>query len=70
MTIEFANPREGLTEFTVYDLQGRMVHYDAGEYAEGGGSFSWRADNFASGLYFFRVKSGSEEVSGKLLYLR
>ncbi|MBC8277326.1 MAG: T9SS type A sorting domain-containing protein [FCB group bacterium] len=70
VTIEFANPREGLTEFTVYDLQGRMVHYDAGEYAEGGGSFSWRADNFASGLYFFRVKSGSEEVSGKLLYLR
>ena len=70
VTIEFVNSKAGLIEFSVYDLQGRMVHYDAGEYSTGGGSFNWRADNFASGLYFFTIRSGSDKVSGKALYIR
>ncbi|MBC8277325.1 MAG: T9SS type A sorting domain-containing protein [FCB group bacterium] len=70
VTVEFVNPGAGMVEFSVYDLEGRAVYFDAGEYAPGGGTFRWYADNVSSGLYFFRIKSGSEEVSGKVLYLR
>ncbi len=38
--------------------------------SRGNYSFSWRADNFASGIYFYRLRVNNNEITKKMLLLR
>ena len=67
---EFENSGRNDVEISIFDISGRTVHHEMVNFDSGTNYYTWEPDNFASGLYFFRVRSGADEVSGKLLYLR
>ncbi|MCF7911864.1 MAG: T9SS type A sorting domain-containing protein [Candidatus Cloacimonetes bacterium] len=55
----------------VYNIKGQMIetladrHFDAGNH-----QITWNADNFASGVYFLKLSSGSENRFQKLILMK
>jgi len=70
-TIEFALPKSGDVSLVIYDALGRKVTelvkgtYDAGYY-----KVNFNASNYASGVYFYRITSGSFMSVKKLMLLK
>jgi len=64
-------PQNSLASLTIYDLQGRIVeslwngYLDSGEH-----SFSWNAENLASGIYFLGLSTERETISRKIVVLK
>ena len=69
--IDFALPEAGLTRLIIYDLLGREVDIliDV-QLSAGYHSLTWNAANVASGIYFYRLTSGSFVATKKLLLLK
>ncbi|HEY3295146.1 MAG TPA: T9SS type A sorting domain-containing protein [bacterium] len=69
--ISFALPKAGMTTLKVYDLLGREVStllsksLPAGEH-----SVSFEGHRLASGLYFYRIESGSFSATKKMVLLK
>jgi hypothetical protein len=69
--IAFALPKSGLTTLKVYDLLGREVttlldrHLQAGDHR-----INFDAGTLASGVYFYRLESGSLSATKKMLLLK
>ncbi len=56
---------------TVYDLMGNQVQlFDLGFLSAGEHSAVWNASGSASGVYFFRLGTDTEQRTGKMLLLR
>ena len=74
--IRFAVPRDGLVDLTVYDVAGRKVATVLREVLTAGTQeVTWtgrddRGQVAASGTYFYRVSSGGETVTGKMLLMK
>lgn len=57
--ISFSLPKAGFVNISVYDITGKLVqelvnnNMSAGKY-----NTTWDADNFASGVYFYKIQSG------------
>ena len=70
-TIAFDVPRATNVELTVYDMLGRQVavlvneRYEAGRYKA-----TFDASQFASGVYFYRIRMGDFEQTRKMLLVR
>jgi hypothetical protein len=70
-TIEFSLPQAGDISLVVYDVVGRNVaelasgHYNAGRY-----KINFKATNFASGIYFYRLKAKDFVSVKKLILLK
>lgn len=70
-TIRFALPSAGHASLIIYNILGEEVatlantHYPAGEYR-----IDWEAEDLPSGVYFYRLRSGSFNATKKLLLLK
>jgi hypothetical protein len=70
-TIEFALPKAEHISITVYDLLGRRVEELADqEYPAGNHQVVWQADEYASGLYFYVMRTESIEINRKMMLLK
>jgi hypothetical protein len=70
-TIRFVLPKQGYTVLTVTNILGREVARLAdGELKEGEHSFTFSADNFASGIYFYTLRSGGLVQTKKMILIK
>jgi hypothetical protein len=67
----FKVAKKGQTNLSIYNLNGQCVGQlvnqilNPGEY-----TFSWRPEQLASGIYFYRLKTDGTAATGRLLYLK
>jgi flagellar hook assembly protein FlgD len=74
--ISFALPEQDLVDLSVYDVRGRLVRrliHDV--MAQGVKEVLWdgtdsRGRRAGSGLYFYRLEAGGQEVNKKMVRLR
>jgi hypothetical protein len=70
-TIEFALPRAGHVELTVYNVLGQVVTSLMDEDLPAGyHSVTWEASRYASGVYFYRLKAGDYVRTRKMMLLK
>jgi parallel beta-helix repeat protein len=73
--IAYALPKDGLVNFTVYDLRGRTVFTQSQLQTKGHHTFVWNERNNSdvptgSGLYLYVIRYGDNVVKGKMLLLK
>jgi len=69
--IKFFLPTPGHTKLAVYDLRGREIAVLTNRYlSEGSHTFSWNADDFPSGLYFYTLTTTDFTRTEKMLLLK
>jgi hypothetical protein len=69
--IAFALPKSGLTTLKVYDLLGREVTTLVNRSLQAGDHrLSFDASSLASGIYFYRLESGSFSATKKMILLK
>lgn len=70
-SIKFDLPESGFVELVIYDINGREItklvqqQMNAGSYSE-----DWDASNYASGVYFYTLKSRDFTLTRKLVLLK
>ena len=70
-TIRYTMPTAGLVTLDIYDILGRKVqtlldnNQQAGEYR-----VIWNADGVGSGVYFYRLTTGSNSISRPMILLK
>ncbi len=70
-TMSYRLPKTGHVSLKIYDVRGRLVAalvdavQPAGEY-----SVTWNADGFASGVYFYEIKTGDFSQTKQMLLLQ
>ncbi|MDF1545871.1 MAG: T9SS type A sorting domain-containing protein [bacterium] len=69
-TIAYSRRNSGILSLEIYDLLGRLVYDSSIPNAGADGLLSWDADNVGSGLYLYRLRSGSRTSGGKLMLLK
>ena len=69
--IEFELPEAGLTRLIIYDLLGReVVRLIDGEVSAGSHKVSWNASKMISGVYLYKLTSGSFTKTKKMVLLK
>ena len=74
--ISFSLPSPGSVELNVYDVQGKLITTLAeGRMTAGAHQIRWNGRNslgesMASGIYFYRLNTGSQTVTRKMILLR
>ncbi|MCF7911247.1 MAG: carboxypeptidase regulatory-like domain-containing protein [Candidatus Cloacimonetes bacterium] len=64
-------PEGGMVNLSIYNVKGQLVetlvnsHQDAGEH-----TINWSADNQSSGIYFYRLQSGSNQITRKCILMK
>ena len=70
-TIEFGLPATSQVTITVYDVRGRRVAVLADDqFGPGSHSVRWDATDFASGVYFYRIKTGDIVMTRSMTLLK
>ena len=70
-SISFSLGTRSSTSLRVYDVLGREVAtIFSGELSAGSYTMQWHAENISSGVYFYRLQSGSFSETKKLLLLK
>ncbi len=70
-TIKFRVPCSGFVSLKVYDVLGREVKTLVNDYREAGvHTVQFTGDNFASGVYFYRLHAGNFSETKKLVILK
>jgi len=70
-TIPFSIPRQSFVTLNVFDVLGREVGVIVSEQLSAGNyTRRWNGSNAASGIYFYRLQSGTFSETKKLLLLR
>jgi photosystem II stability/assembly factor-like uncharacterized protein len=69
--ISYSLPANGPVTLKVYDVLGREVAVlVSGQMSAGGHSVQWNAENYPSGVYFYRLQAGSFVETKKLVFLK
>jgi hypothetical protein len=69
--IQYSLMKPGLVTLKVYDILGRVVKTLVNEYqVQGSHTINFNASNFASGVYFYRIQSGSFQSVKKMMLLK
>ncbi len=69
--IEFSIPKSGYTTLKIYDLTGKLVRTLAEQVLQPGVySADWNASEFSSGIYIYRIVSGSYSMSRKMILIK
>jgi hypothetical protein len=70
-TISFNLPTKSFVSLKVFDLTGREVATIVSEEMSAGSySKQWNAANMSSGVYFYRLQTGSISITKKLIFLK
>lgn len=70
-TIRFSIPEASPVTLEVFDLLGRRISLLADrELAAGSHQAVWNASGFTSGVYLYRITSGSQTVTGKMMLMK
>ncbi|WP_456441502.1 T9SS type A sorting domain-containing protein [Caldithrix abyssi] len=70
-TIEFGLPQNEHVTVTIYNLNGQKIsNLFAGHLPAGIHRIQWNAQNFASGIYFFQVKTEKRNVIKRMLLIK
>jgi hypothetical protein len=70
-TIKYAIPKDGFVTLKIYDILGREVMQLVSENKKAGFySDSFNGTNFASGMYFYRIQSGSFFQTKKMVLIK
>jgi len=70
-TIEFALPFKEKVVVEIFDITGRLLQtLFSGELNAGIHHYIWNAENYASGLYFYKVNAGKHTFMNKLILLK
>ncbi len=70
-TIEFALPTPGYVTFSIYNILGEQVATLVSEYLTAGSyKYEWDASELTSGVYFYRIQTGSFVETKKMVLLR
>ncbi len=69
--IKFALPQSAFTKVSIFDVLGKeTVVLVNGELKPGSYEINWNADNFPSGVYFYKIVSGDFVDSKKMILLK
>ena len=69
--IEISLPHNGTTTLNVYNVLGQLVKtIENGEMAAGNYDFTISMDKFASGVYFYTLRQGSNSMTKKMILLK
>jgi hypothetical protein len=69
--IRFALPESGVTNLKIYDVIGRQVAVIVnGLLAAGEHQFSFDATGLPSGVYLYKIESGGQAISGKMMLVK
>jgi predicted CXXCH cytochrome family protein len=70
-TISFSLPQSGNVKIAIYDITGKQVQMLVNSYyARGTFNVNWNAGSYASGVYFYRIESGSFNMVKKMVLLK
>ncbi|MBT8384053.1 MAG: T9SS type A sorting domain-containing protein, partial [Ignavibacteria bacterium] len=70
-TIEFTLPAEGNVKLVLFDAVGKEVDViAANDFSAGNHSINYNASNLPSGVYFYRIESGSFIQSKKMILMK
>lgn len=70
-TISFAIPERSIVSLKIYDLLGKEIATIVSEELMAGTyKWIWNAENFASGIYFYRLQAGNFTETKKLILLK
>ncbi|MFC1593629.1 T9SS type A sorting domain-containing protein, partial [Candidatus Neomarinimicrobiota bacterium] len=74
-TFNFATPEDGIVNFTVHDLLGRVVYSEKRNLLAGNYSFTWDGQNqlnqqVVSGVYFLRMETEGFNQTRKMLMMK
>lgn len=69
--IKFGLPKQSFVKIAVYDILGREVALLANELLNAGEfAVDWKADNFPSGIYFYRIEAGDFVRTSKMMLVK
>ncbi len=69
--IEYAVPRQGVVKLVVYDILGKEIAVLVDEYKNPGiYNVEFNGANISSGVYFYRIESGSFTMTKKMLLIK
>lgn len=69
--INYSIPVEGIVKITVYNSIGQVIQELVNEFKDPGNySAEFNGNNFASGLYFYRIESGNFVATKKMLLIK
>ena len=69
--LKIALPQRGLTKLIIYDLHGRIVQTLINKELEAGYyEINFNANNFQSGVYFYRIQSGDFSQTKKMILIK
>lgn len=69
--IQFTLPLSDFAELTIYDMTGKIIATLVSGYMKAGNhSINWNADNVASGIYIYQLKTSEGSQSKKCLLLK
>jgi len=66
-TINFASNSEN-SELAIYNLKGQLIHSQ--EFEAGENTYVWNAADQASGIYFYKLTSGNQAITKKMLLMK
>ncbi len=69
-TIEFALPNAAEWDLTIYNVLGRTVKTISGQDDAGYVKVMWDASEYASGVYFYRLRAGEFTATKKMVLLK
>jgi len=70
-TISYSLPENSVVTLDIYDILGRKIQtLFEGNQPAGNHSLIWNADNFSSGVYFYKLTSGEMQLSNKMILIK
>lgn len=70
-TIKFSIPQRGLAKLVIYDINGRIIATPVNtDLNVGSYDIFFDASNLSSGIYFYRLESGSFVETKKMLMIK
>ena len=70
-TIQFSIPHDGPVNLSVYDASGNLVNRMLnGWQSTGSHEVAFDGTGLASGIYFYRLETGAEQISGKIVLIK
>jgi len=68
--IAFTLPTKAHVSLQIFNIQGQHIKTIEKDLPQGENSLAWNAQNAPSGVYFYRIKAGEHNATGKMLLLK